>query len=337
MRAFYHRPRSLGLELSLFALALALAGSSVARAQTCLAASDLDPATKTALLATAQTYFDEVARGDSATLRQNAIPSLAADFSGIETAIHDNQDGLGGAQAVPRAPFLLEAQGTANLERAEFLCGVFGANGQTADSAVFVIPNLPPGNYGVVTQDVNTAKGPYTISYILQQQAGAWKLGGLYIKSSQAGGHDGNWFADRARAFKAKGENHDAWFCYLEARELLVPVSFMSTAVTDKLYDESQTVKPADLPPFDLAANGKTFKLTAMFPLAVASDFDLVVKHESASVANAALTYQDNVAVIKALLAKYPELREIFDGVIARAVEPSGRDYGSMLLVKDVK
>jgi hypothetical protein len=111
----------------------------------------------------------------------------------------------------------------------------------------------------------------------------------------------------------------------------------MSTAVTDKLYDESETVKPADLPPFDLAANGKTFKLTAMFPLAVASDFDLVVKYESASVASAALTYQDNVAVIKALVAKYPELREVFDGVIARAVEPSGRDYGSMLLVKDVK
>jgi hypothetical protein len=232
---------------------------------------------------------------------------------------------------------LLEAQGTTNLERAEFLCGVFGANGQTADSAVFVIPNLPPGNYGVVTEDVNTGKGPYTISYILQQQAGAWKLGGLYIKSSQAGGHDGSWFAERARAFKAKGRSHNAWFCYLEARELLVPVSFMSTAVTDKLYDESQSVKPADLPPFDLAANGKTFKLTAMFPLAVASDFDLVLKYDSASVANAALTYQDNVAVIKALVAKYPELREVFDGVIARAVEPSGRDYGSMLLVKDIK
>jgi hypothetical protein len=69
----------------------------------------------------------------------------------------------------------------------------------------------------------------------------------------------------------------------------------------------------------------------------VASDFDLVVKYDAASVANAALTYQDNVAVIKALVAKYPELREVFDGVIARAVEPSGRDYGSMLRMKDIK
>jgi hypothetical protein len=40
---------------------------------------------------------------------------------------------------------------------------------------------------------------------------------------------------------------------------------------------------------------------------------------------------------MKALLAKYPELREAFDGIIARAVEPSGRDYGSMMAMKDVK
>ena len=43
------------------------------------------------------------------------------------------------------------------------------------------------------------------------------------------------------------------------------------------------------------------------------------------------------MAVMKALLAKYPELRANFDGMIARAVEPSGRDYGTMLPMKDIK
>jgi hypothetical protein len=41
--------------------------------------------------------------------------------------------------------------------------------------------------------------------------------------------------------------------------------------------------------------------------------------------------------VIKALVAKYPELRAAFAGVVARAVEPSGRDYGTLLPMKDVK
>ena len=34
---------------------------------------------------------------------------------------------------------------------------------------------------------------------------------------------------------------------------------------------------------------------------------------------------------------KYPEFRDAFDGVVARAVEPSGRDYGSLLPMKDIK
>jgi hypothetical protein len=327
-------PRSL---FSIFVVILALLWGTLARAQTCLGADDMDPSTATALTNAAENYFQMIAHGDSATLEQNAIPSVAANFSGIQTAVRDNQSALAGAKAVARPPYLLQAEGTAPLARAEFLCGVFGPSGQTAHSAVFQIPNLPPGNYGFVVQDVSTGKGPYTVAYVLQQEGNAWKLGGLYIKPTQVAGHDGNWFAEKARAFKAKGQNLSAWFYYTEARELLVPVPFMSTMVTDKLYDEAQTVKPADLPPSDLVANGKTYQLTALFPLPVANDFDVVVKYRSADVSDAAATYQNNVAVMKALLAKHPELRSAFDGVIARAVEPSGRDYGTMLAMQDIK
>jgi hypothetical protein len=43
------------------------------------------------------------------------------------------------------------------------------------------------------------------------------------------------------------------------------------------------------------------------------------------------------MAVIKAIVAKYPELRESFNSVIARAVDSSGHEYGSMLPVKEIK
>jgi hypothetical protein len=204
-----------------------------------------------------------------------------------------------------------------------------------------VIPNLPPGSYAVVTLDVPSSKQPETVTFVLQLEGKDWKIGGLYIKESQIAGHDANWFADRARAFKTKSQNRDAWFYYLEARDLAIPVRFMYTQLTDKLADESETVKPADLPAdastVELAAAGKTFRLTALFPLAVGQDFDLVVKYQSADVSNTAQTFQDNSAVMKALLAKYPEFRDAFDGIVARAVEPSGRDYGSLLPMKDIK
>jgi hypothetical protein len=309
-----------------------------AQAQTCLTTSDMDEATASALVSTATRFYDMAARGDSASLRQNAIPSLASDFSGIENALKENRANLTGIQSVARPPFVLKVEGTAAIERAEFLCGVFGAQGQTRDSAVFVIPNLPPGNYGIVTLDAASPQGAYTVSFVLQQQQGnAWKLGGFYAKPAQIAGHDGNWFAARAREFKSKGQLRNAWFYFGEARELLVPVPFMATATTDKLYDEMQAAKPADLPPLDLAGGAKTFRVTELFPVPVGRDFDLVVKYQSADVSDTGKTFQDNLAVMKALLVKYPECRDAFGGIVVRAVEPSGRDYGSMLPMKDIK
>ena len=308
-----------------------------ALAQTCLTTSDMDEAERSALVATGKRFFDLAAHGDAAALRQNAITSLATNFSGIENAVKDNQANLSAAQPAPRPPFLLKAEGTEPLARAEFLCGVFGAQGQTRDSAVFVIPNLPPGNYGIVTLDAASTQGAYTVSFVLQQQGGEWKLGGFYVRLTQVAGHDGTWFADRAREFKTKGQNRNAWFYYGEARELLVPVPFMATAMTDKLYYEMQTVKPADLPPLDLAAGAKTFKVTDLFPVPVGQDFHLVVRYQAADVSDSGRTFQDNAAVMKALVSKYPELRDGFAGIVARAVEPSGKDYGSMLPMKDIK
>jgi hypothetical protein len=313
-----------------------LAVSAATQAQTCFTGSDMDASTRTALVNTGQKYFNFASQGDVASLRQNAIPSLAANFAGIESAVIENKPALSGGSATPRSPFLLKAEGAKPLERAEFLCGVFGAQGQTANSAEFVIPNLPPGNYGIVTLDV-AAQKPSTVTFVLQQQGTDWKLGGFFAKPSQVSGHDGNWFLQQARSYKAKGQNRIAWFYYLEARELLVPVSFMYTQSTDKAYDEMQTVKPSDLPPFDLSGAGKTYKVMDMFPVVVGSDLDLVVKYQSASVSDTGQTFQENMAVMKALLTKYPELRDAFAGIVARATEPSGKDYGSLMAMKDIK
>lgn len=329
--------RNVPLRFGCLLIAFFFARTALVPAQTCFTSGDMDAATNSALQTTAKNFFGAVARGDSASLRQNAIASLASNFTGIEGAIKDNQGNFSTAQSTLRSTFLLKAEGTAP-QNVEFLCGVFGPNGQTANSAVFQLPNLPPGSYGVVTLDVTTPKQPYMVTFVLQLEGTVWKLAGFYVRDSQVTGHDGNWFAERARAFKAKSQNHNAYLYFLQARYLLVPVDFMSTRATDQLYDEAQTVKPADLPPTGLPApNGKMYKLTTMFPLAVGSDLELVVKFDSASVSNTGQAFQDNVAVIKGIVSKYPEFRDAFAGVVARGVEPSGRDYGTMLPMKDIK
>jgi len=314
---------------------------SSAFAESCQTAKEMDDATRTGLTASALRDFGLIAKGDVASLRQSAIPSLAADFSGIEARVKENQPALAASNASARPPFLLVAEGSAAIPRAEFFCGVFGSKGQTRDSAVFTLNNLSPGKYGVVILDAPTSKGPFTASLILQQQGSDWKLGGLYIKSGQSGGHDSDWYAARAREFAAKGQKHNAWLYNLQAISLVSPLPFMSTAVTDKLYDDSQKSEPADFPAegktADLAAGTATYKLTALFPEVVGNDLDLIVRYQASDISNSNQTYQNNIAVMKALLTKYPELRDAFASMVARAVDPSGRDYGTMLAMKDIK
>lgn len=324
--------------VSLLALLLS---SLTARSETCQTASDMDAATNTALTTTGSRYFDMVVRGDAASLRQNAIPSVASDFTGIEATVKDHQQALAGSRGAARPAFVLLAEGSGPIARAEFLCGVFGKSGQTSNSAAFYLNNLPPGKYAVVIMDAAPVKVPTAVSFVLQQVGSDWKLGGLYIKELQFGGHDSDWFAARAREYKNKGQQHNAWLYFLEARSLISPLPFMSTAATDKLYDESQKLQPSDLPGdgkiVDLPAGAATYKLIDVFPQVVGNDLDLIIKYQASDISNTNQTYQNNVAVMKALLAKYPELRDAFAAIVARAVDPSGHDYGTLLTMKDIK
>jgi hypothetical protein len=310
---------------------------SLARAEECRMGSDLDPATKSALESTAQRYYQMAASGNASALQQSSIPSVASNFGGIQSALQEHKDDFGSSAKV-RGIYELNAPGTAPLARAEFFCGIFNS----PDRVAFVIPNLPPGSYAVAILDAQGGKTPLALSFVLQQDSGQWKLAGFYARPSSIAGHDANWYLAQARAFKAKGQNHNAWLYYLAAWDLSAPVPFMSTAALDKIGEEAQPVRPPDMPnpeqPLQLAsAGGKTYKVTQLFAVPVTDGLGLVMKYQVPDISNSTQTFQDNMAVMKDLLAKYPELRDGFTSIVARAVAPSGQDYGTLLAMKDVK
>ena len=333
------------VRLAALALLLAAPGWS----ETCSTASDMDPATRQAMEQAAQRYFADLAQGNSAELRQNAIASVAANFGGIEAAVKEHSGAFPGTQASVRSSFLLEALGQGTLARAEFLCGIFGPDGLTPYSVVFVLNNLPPGRYAIVILEARTKQGADTVSFVLQQEppmTGAWKLAGLYVTASQMGQHDGKWFWEQARAYQVKGQAYNAWFYYGLARDLLRPLPFITTAELVKFDDEQQKlVAPAGLPlksPVDLAVEGgRSFRITQMFsvpdPSDAAAGLDLVADYQAADVSDAQKAYLDNLAVIHALAAKYPELLQGFAGLAARAVDPAGKSYGTVVQGKDLK
>jgi hypothetical protein len=306
-------------------------------AQVCSTGADLDAATKSAIETAAKQYLAMSKNGDVAGLKANAIPEITGDFSGIEPAVVTNKTYIAEGQASIVGTYLLDAsQSKATLPRADFYCGIYNSS----DRQAFSIPNLPPGRYAVVIQNVD-GKDPITLTLILQNVGTAWKLAGYYPRLDSIGGHDGQWYLSKARDFKSKGQLHDAWFYYLTAWDLTAPVNFMSTPQLDKIADEMQSARPGDLPtssaPLSVTANGKTFRVTELTPVPGEKGVDLRIRYEDPDAGNSAVAFQDNMAVIKAILAKYPELRDAFTSVVARAVDTSGHDYGSLLPVKDVK
>jgi hypothetical protein len=77
--------------------------------------------------------------------------------------------------------------------------------------------------------------------------------------------------------------------------------------------------------------------VTELAAVPVDNSLDLRIRYENAAAGDSGVAFQDNMAVIKAMVAKYPELRDAFDAIVARAVDSSGHEYGSLLPVKDIK
>ena len=268
-------------------------------------------------------------------LRQNSTGSLTGSFGSVEAIIGEYKPDLAGATARTRNLYLLDAKGSQPLETAVFFCGIMNS----ADATGFSINGLAPGRYAIVIEDLTSPRMPFILTQILKNE-GTWKLAGFYLKPARLAGHEPAWFLQKARDFKSRGQTHNAWFYYLAAWDMTSPVEFMSTRALDKLVDEMAQVRPNDLPftgPSDLAGPGKTFKVTYVSMVPVGNDLYLLVRYQSPDVSNTQQAFADNMSVIKAVAAGYPEYREAFTGVVARATEPSGRDYGSMLAMKDVK
>lgn len=319
------------------AAVFAVLSTAFAAGQTCSSGPDLATATKSAIESSAQRYFNMSAQGDVAGLRANAIPALASNFTSIEQAVVDNKKFFSEGQPTVAGTYLLDAsQSKGTLQHADFYCGIYNSS----DRVGFSIPNLPAGQYAVVIQKITGSKDPVTLTMILQNMGG-WKLAGYYPRLNSIGGHDAQWYLTQARQYKAKNQLHNAWFYYLTAWDLMAPVNFMGTPQLDRISEEMQTARPTDLPsaesPMDLSANGKVVKVTELVAVPVGGDLNLRMRYQSADASNNAVAFQDNMAVIKAIVAKYPEVRDAFNAVIARAVDNSGHDYGSLLAMKDVK
>ncbi len=327
------------LRRSLIVLVLTFV-ATLAWSETCLTTGDMDPATRSAIENTAKRFYQATATGDFATLRNAAIPSLQGNFGGIERAVATNKDAFAGTQPDVYSTYILDATGGApTLDNAMFMCGVYNSPNRLE----FQIPNLPAAKYAFVILDANGQKGPYWLSLVLQQMPDGWKLAGFYPKALHAGDKGPGWFLTQARDYRAKGQMHNAYFYYVEARNLALPVSFMMTRPIEKLDSEAQPIVPKDIPgdsPLAFTSNaGKSYSITEITPIAATDGVHLILKYKSpVAVSDTRNAFQNNMDLINSFGQKYPEYKSAFSAIEAWAIDPqSGQDYEIMLKMSDIK
>ena len=246
-------PRSVSLWIALSILAFAPLST---HAQSCQTSSDLEDASRTAITAAGQRYFDMVAKGDVASLRQNAIPSLAVGFLGDRG--HGQRSSAGSRRSAGDRKGRLSAGRHHSGAARRILLRSFRQDRADREQRRFL--SRQSASRQVWRRSAGRDFREGTNDGFADPAAGGNRLESRRtLHQSRADRRtDSEWFLARAREYKTKGQVHNACFYFTEARSLISPLHFMSTLATDKLYDESQSAQPPDIP-----ADGKTVDLAA--------------------------------------------------------------------------
>jgi hypothetical protein len=289
----------------------------------CTTQSQMTPAQRNSLAAAARSMGLDVQHGDAQALRQQTIPPVAQDFSGITSSIQSLQPLIAKAKLTVDDLYLLDAsQQPAHAAQTTFTCGL-------PDSLMtvnFRFHDLPPARYALAVLHATGVAQPQQISLVLRHSAlPRWMLAGFFVRPMTMAGHDGLWFWTQARAYAQRKMDWDAWLYYQAARYLLVPVDFLDSPNLEKM----------------LHAGANTYTVTALRPTDALGPLDLSVHYQPGAAQSAALN--DPVAArqqvlegAQALLAAHPELQTAFQGFWMHADQGGSSIYALELPMTQV-
>ena len=325
---------------------LLLGGGEMFAAESCTPQAEMLPAQRDVLAGVAGRLALAVQKADDAALREGSIGDLQANFTPVSTLVAGTAPQLRGATFAVEQLYLLDASTLtkgadgANPD-AQFYCAL----NKSVAEADFTIPQLPPGLYAFAMVRFEATQ-PYRVSMLLRQEAGAWKLAGLYPKALSADGHEGLWFWQAARSLEAAKEPWTAWLYLQEAKSLLTPAGFVSSTHLIKLGDELTAATPPALsaglsvetPLVLKGIDGAEFRVTALAVETLGPDRLDVSEHIKAdALGDGAAARKRNADAAAALLAAHPELRKAFHGVLVSTDVPNQAPFATELAMSEIR
>jgi hypothetical protein len=322
----------------LLTASLLLAAGAPAFAVSCKTQAALSDAERTAIVNAAHNIATDVQSGRADALKAATIPSVAADFGAIQQSAAALAPLMAGAALTVDAVYRLDAaDAKPGEDQTQFFCDSV----DNSSHATFAIQHLPPGQFAfAVVHSTGNAK-PQQLSLLLQMESPAspWQLAGFFPKPLTVAGHDGLWYWRQARSYSQKKQQWNAWLYDSTAVYLLQPAGFFSSTNLEKLLDEQQATRPAGLAgetPITLSVNGADTRITSLRTDDALGGLDLVVHYDAAGTNDPVAARARAVAVMKALLAQHPELREAFHGLWAFADTAGGQPFSLELPMQQI-
>jgi hypothetical protein len=299
-----------------------VAASAASHASSCTSQAEMNSVDRSALASAGQRLAVAVVQQDMATMQSALLPAVAAQWDGIHNAIEQGAADVKGGQPQLNSMYLLDNTGQTGTGDAQFFC----SNADGSMTVTITLSSLPPGRFAVVQAYAMGGPTPGStqsiigqIVFILGQDGGAWKLGGVFIRPAMLGGHDGVWYWQRARELTKSDSPWAAYYCYQAARYLLLPVDFITSPNLEKLDQELAQVPHAPQFPYSVTAGDRTWKIDGVRFDAALHEPDLGVTYEATGVTDPAAQRTEAIAVLGALLKAQPALRQAFHGLWAYA------------------
>jgi hypothetical protein len=311
------------LRLSRLAWALALAGMLTVSAwgDSCLTQSQMAAAQREQVENAARMLVSDAQNGDLQGLRDDTLPSVAADFSGIASSAQALKPLIAQAGITVDAMYAFDAsQPAAGAQGSQFFC----TPGGSTFTVVLNFSGLPPGKYALAIVHATGVPKPQQVSLILAQTlAGQWKLAGFFSKPLMLAGQNGVWYWSRAREFAQRKQEWPAYLYYQIATFLVEPADFLSSPNVEKLRREAGQVHPENLPgdqPATVNVNGLPFAIAHVDTSADLGPLDLVIRYnanpeEAAQLRDPVTARKQVMALMSGLLTMHAGLREAFHGL----------------------
>ena len=314
----------------LFAAALLAVAAPGAHAVSCTVSAAMSATDRAPLEAIASSLGHDAAAGDTGALKAASAPFLATNFAGIASTVDGVAPGLKGAAVTVQNLYALHARDLQSSgDDAQFFC----SRPSSPLLVTVTLGQLPPGEYALAIIHATGVPAPQQFALILENRAAPttaaqWELAGFFVRPLTIAGHSELWFWDQARSLESKNDHLSAYLYLQAAAELARPADLFSSNNLDKLNRELAAAEPKGLPgetPMTVTApGGGGYSVTGM---RIDTGLGLRVDASVPALGDAVASRSSALALMSALLGKYPGLRESFHGLWVFEKAANGQTY----------